>query len=111
MREVEEVVDDSSPPVDYSNAATADVEDELVSPELSTSLTDQPSISPDSDYDNLWQDSAFQFTADGLTDPAYDMGIDVASESCFSYDVQASQPAFASPDVELFQIEESLRWN
>lgn len=108
MREIEEVVTDNSPPVDYDNSGSnLDVEDEQV-------LSDQPSISPESvspseDYSNLWQDSAFQFTAaEGLGDSAYEVGLDYGSE--FSYDVHASQHgAFADPETELFEFE-SFRW-
>ena len=106
MREIDEDVNDDSPPVDFvSSNAAADAEDEPQGEqEVLVSTAEQPchssvSLSPDTHCsNNSWPESFISF-ADYLTDATHDFASDNSPTSCYSFD---SQQAFASPEMESF---------
>jgi len=121
LREVEEVVDISLP-VDYesdaADDAAADVDDEQMEEaiEFPSSLEDPlmaslNDVSRD-EYGGLWPAEAFQCSTatDSLEVASYAFATDGSSDSCFPFDVQSSQHAYASPELEAFQFEESFHW-
>jgi len=108
MREIEEVVDDTSP-VDFDNNTTADSEDEqqgeqgLLGPTTEPSSHPPVSLSPnDYDINKAWLDSTIEFTNDGLTNIAYDESANI-SPACYPFD---PQQALGSPEMEAFIVED-----
>jgi hypothetical protein len=110
MREIEEAVDETSPPVDFDGNAAADAEDEQQGEQV-VSTTDQPcpssvSLSPDAYCSNIgWHESLLPFTTDYLTNASYDLAAEISPTSCYSFDSQA----FASPEMESFVKPEDIQ--